>query len=559
MSLDRTANWRLAIAEPDDLFRIGLQRYLQQHTQWVIGLETSDVLGLADALDAAQGRGEVPDVVILGLPGTVGTAADGRVLLRSLKQRWPYLPILLLAAAGDPVVADAWWLGIEGCCARSSQETELLAAIDAVASGETYWAAGMSGPDRRASFSAGGALVRRSRNFPVWMQIDRAMQAIDQKLRSPQTNRIERWVLAGRQRELRASRWITQRLLPGVPSQPVIQPQAAQVPLPPNPSGPMEPMNRSGLPLATLFDRLAAKLRYPLDNGTELPLELDILRSEKQRELIYIVLRQFEAIVDELRFSRVPLERLTAQAPPALVDLWLAVLPEFFGKYYQVAVRGVETPVVETIAAQQARVETEILGRIPLVPELLGYLLFQQPLVVDNQPFPASSPVAIAQGLAILENLVIQVANAAIAPLLNQFADVEAIKQAFYDRQRLSTREIERFRNDLSWRYRRDRYVTEPLAMFESQYALFVLTEVGIAQQMIYAPRRQELESLTGIPFAVTLLWELRDAVTPRLRTATAFVGSGLVYVLTEVIGRGLGLVGRGILKGIGNAFQERP
>jgi hypothetical protein len=136
---------------------------------------------------------------------------------------------------------------------------------------------------------------------------------------------------------------------------------------------------------------------------------------------------------------------------------------------------------------------------------------------------------------------------------------VEAIKQGFYDRQRLSTREIERFRNDLSWRYRRDRYVTEPLAMFESQYALFVLTELGIDQQLIYAPRRQELESLTGIPFAVTLLWEVRDAVAPRLRTATAFVGSGLVYVLTEVIGRGLGLVGRGILKGIGNAFQERP
>jgi Protein of unknown function (DUF3685) len=222
-------------------------------------------------------------------------------------------------------------------------------------------------------------------------------------------------------------------------------------------------------------------------------------------------------------------------------------------------VRGVETAVVETLAAQQTRVEIDILSRIPLVPELLGYLLFQQPLAVDNQPYPASSPVAIAQASAILENLVIQVANAAIAPLLNQFADVEAIKQAFYDRQRLSTREIERFRNDLSWRYRRDRYVTEPLAMFESQYALFCLTAQGIAQQLIYAPRRPELESLTGIPFAVTLLWELRDAVAPRLRTATAFVGSGLVYVLTEVIGRGLGLVGRGILKGIGNAFQERP
>jgi DNA-binding NarL/FixJ family response regulator len=552
MSVDRTANWCLAIAELDDRFRIGLQRYLRQYTQWSIGLETSDLLGLADLLGEAQGRGELPDLVILGLPGTAAMAADLRLLLRSLKQRFPYLPILLLAAPGDPVVADAWWLGIEGAGDRGLGETELLAAIAQVASGETYWPAGMQAvvdPSRQAP--SGGGLTR-SRRSPVWMQIDVALNAIDQKLRSPQTNPIERWVLAGRQRELRASRWITRRLLPGVPAQPVLPP--------PPPIAQIQTANRvGGLPLANLFDRLAAKLRYPLDNCTELPLEIDILRSEKQRELIYIVLRQFEAIVDELRFSRVPFDRLAAQSSVVLGDLWLAGLPEFFGKYYQVTVRGVETPVVATLAAQQARIETEILGRIPLVPELLGYLLFQQPLVVDNQPFPASSPVAIAQAVAILENLVIQVANATIAPLLNQFADVEAIKQGFYDRQRLSTREIERFRNDLSWRYRRDRYVTEPLAMFESQYALFVLTELGIDQQTIYAPRRQELESLTGIPFAVTLLWEMRDAVAPRLRTATAFVGSGLVYVLTEVIGRGLGLVGRGILKGIGNAFQERP
>jgi hypothetical protein len=34
-------------------------------------------------------------------------------------------------------------------------------------------------------------------------------------------------------------------------------------------------------------------------------------------------------------------------------------------------------------------------------------------------------------------------------------------------------------------------------------------------------------------------------------------VGSGLVYVLTEVVGRGIGLVGRGILQGIGSAWQD--
>jgi hypothetical protein len=30
-----------------------------------------------------------------------------------------------------------------------------------------------------------------------------------------------------------------------------------------------------------------------------------------------------------------------------------------------------------------------------------------------------------------------------------------------------------------------------------------------------------------------------------------------VVYVLTEIIGRGIGLIGRGVIKGIGNIWQE--
>ncbi|MEZ2322328.1 MAG: DUF3685 domain-containing protein, partial [Microcoleus sp.] len=33
--------------------------------------------------------------------------------------------------------------------------------------------------------------------------------------------------------------------------------------------------------------------------------------------------------------------------------------------------------------------------------------------------------------------------------------------------------------------------------------------------------------------------------------------GVGVVYVLTEVVGRGIGLVGRGVIQGIGNSLQD--
>lgn len=157
----------------------------------------------------------------------------------------------------------------------------------------------------------------------------------------------------------------------------------------------------------------------------------------------------------------------------------------------------------------------------------------------------------------ILQNLLIQLANGVVQPLLNRFADVEEVKQSFYDRRLISTREIERFRNNLSWKYRLENYTGEPEKIFESRYELFVLVSRGIAKISVYAPRSQELKKLSGIPLLVTLVLELRDAIAPRLRAAIAFIGNGFVYVLTQVIGRAIGLIGRGILQGLGGALQE--
>jgi hypothetical protein len=95
--------------------------------------------------------------------------------------------------------------------------------------------------------------------------------------------------------------------------------------------------------------------------------------------------------------------------------------------------------------------------------------------------------------------------------------------------------------------------VNEPQAIFESRYELFVFAPRGIATISIYAPRGQELAQLSGIPLVITLAIEFRDAIAPRLQSLLSFLGSGVVFVLTQVIGRGIGLIGRGILQGIGS------
>ena len=327
------------------------------------------------------------------------------------------------------------------------------------------------------------------------------------------------------------------------------------------------PMNgqlqgRPGDVQAVVFEGVFAKLQRPLKNMSEQPLEIDILRPDKKLELLYLVLRQLEALLADLRASQVQSGglqpgQLSMRTSRVLHDLWDAVNTEFFGKYYTVRVDNVEEEVVTLLQREKPAVQAQILDHIPLVSELFGHWLFQEPMMIESEAYMATTPQAIAYSERLLENLMIQMANAVVQPLLNRLADTEPIKKSLYTSRLMSSREIERFRNDLSWRYRWDRLINEPKAIFESRYNLFVITPGGINTTSLYAPRRAELDRLQGIPLVVTLAMETRDAIAPRLRTVLSFFGSGVVYVLTDVLGRGIGLVGRGIFQGMGSAWQD--
>jgi len=246
--------------------------------------------------------------------------------------------------------------------------------------------------------------------------------------------------------------------------------------------------------------------------------------------------------------------------------------PQLEGDFQQLS-------IAETVLAGYEQIRDTLLERIPFIPELLAYFLCEMPLVVDNITYAAGSAEALLRAQMLLENLIIQVANAAIQPLLDRLGDVEFIKREFYHDQLLSTRDIERFRNNLSWKYRWDKYVSDPTAIYESRYQIYVLdressatlnadeveainfTEAGkvqIKKCSIYAPRRQDFQRLNSLQQTITLVLETRDAITPRLRAIVSVLGTGLVYVLTQVIGRGLGLIGRGVLEGLGQANSTR-
>ncbi|MBD2325303.1 DUF3685 domain-containing protein [Alkalinema sp. FACHB-956] len=602
------------VVEADSAMRRELSFYLQQHPwQIVAEVTTTDLawerfMTLRDTPQAIQW-------VVLGVPLTGRGYGDrsGLALCQALKAINPTIKIILLADLRDPALFEARQLGVEGCFARDTPIESLISGFTQILQGETVWSADLPLPTDQRGFILPGNQPRSQlpgtsgqsfgqssgQSIPLAgiQQIDTLLLQLERQLRTRALSWVDRLVLQGRCRELRAARWILAQLasqsspspkLPAStrpteslspPSLPSMSPSSSQwrasQPSWPSADSPFtsSPFTKSGLvsqPLAMppkkvqdlLFERLASKLRWELKNVSSIPLEMDILRLDRKQELLYVVLRKVETLLAELTLAQVDPPQLTAKQAELLTDLWEASTIDFLGKYYTLRDSIQTIEVVPAVLHSYPIVQRDILSKIPLVPDLFAYLLFQTPLIQEfTLTSPGAAPVSSEQldrAAAILENLVIQIANAVIQPILNQFADWEPIKQNFYDRRHMTSREIERFRNDLSWRYRRDRWFDTPTHIFESQYRLWTLSDRGIRRIAIYSPRRQELETLSGIPLAVTIALEARDALSPRLRAAFSILGAGVVYLLTEVVGRGLGLIGRGIAKGIGDAWQDR-
>ncbi|MFB2983298.1 DUF3685 domain-containing protein [Microseira sp. BLCC-F43] len=571
---------QILLIDDDPIFRLGLRVFVEQFGDLQVVAEADRLTTVWQILTSGQ---PPVDLVVLNLDlgRSDSNLASGLEICQQLKTQYPNLPILLLSTLRDKdSLAAARQAGVEGYCPKGTAVSELVNIIRQVAAGERYWqetpttrqTSQIASPPRLLPPNSTLSLLRQRLHQSGLRQIDAALAQVTAELQNVARSTLDQAILAGRRRELLASRWLVEWLLaPRVTTPLMLEGEQRSTGV--SPVGAEEQgtpaaeelyasaMSGAELSASTwqsvLFDNTFAKIQYGVQNLTDIPLEIEIFRSDKKQELLCLILRKLSEILGELRFSQVQSEQLSQKRTAILQDLWRSATTDFFGKYYTLQIGYQELEVVNVLLQDALIVQTAILDKIPLVAEWFDYLLFQTPLTIDNALYSPGSPEALARGEILMHNLVIQVANAVVQPLLNRFADVETIKQNFYDSRLISTREIERFRNNLSWRYRLRKYVYEPAEIFESRYVLFIFAGRGIRKISIYAPRSQELENLSGVQQTVTLLLETRDAISPRIRSVVAFVGKGVVYVLTQVIGRGIGLVGRGVIQGIGNSLQD--
>lgn len=548
----------LLLADP--LPREGLKRWLSQEPP---------LYRLAESVEELQGA---PRLILWSLT----SLPPANVLLeelRLLQERWHPAPVLLLCSGALPYPRDVVLdLPLQG----------LLESPDAATLGEAV-----------RTLLAGGRVVELLGEGDAWtwseskpmglgqwllvsglQQIDAELRLISRLLDAP-PNWLMLLVLEGRQRELLMARtlllWLwgplTMAWATGSSDQPPAEDGLAPVAAramaalsPASPAGGLAPVltltlrqrNADGIWQA-LRQRLEQAATAGPDNLSGQLLAFDGLLAERRRDLLLALLEQLDSLRRNLR--------LEDQSTDDLRQRWTALQPllrqqalrQMAGPYVQLPREGTLQPVADTLLTQ-----SDLSIEDPELPDpqsMLAALLQARPLVVDGRLRAADEPQAVLYLEMLLANWLVRSAELISGQVLALSADWPELRRYLLRDTLLPTRNLERLRNQLNAQQRWLNWVERPIQLYESRRSLFCLQPAGIGRFDLTEPRDGELKRLPLPQQLVTLALEVRDALAPQVQRLVRSLGDLVVVLLTRVVGRAIGLVGRGIAQGMGRSF----
>jgi len=515
------------------------------HPEWTVVLQ-------AQALDGA------PSLLIWSIDTVLSLSAIEREV-QAQSERWPSTPILLLLPDGLASSEEAL---LNLPAAGLLQDSNLGELTDSVNT--------LLGGGRVVRLTPGPSSTRPALNGSVmglgqWLlvsglqQISCDLQTIEALLAPPPSNPMLRFVLEGRRRELRSAHalllWIWGPLQLGLADSVPLRPTPDQFSLgeargPGGTATAITLKQRNGLAVwDAIEERLTSSVQSGLSNATGKLLALDGLHPARRRDLLLALLHQLSQVLIRLR---------DVQADPAYAQAWSQVqsevrrqaLASMAGTYVQIPREGVLRPVAEALLdhADLSSMDADL----PDPDAMLSPLLAGQPVLVKGQLLPPDDPRALLQLEVLVSNWLVRTAELIGSDVLDLCGEWPELRRYLLNEPLISTRELERLRNQLNTQLRWDDWVQRPIELYESKRTLFQLKAGEIVPIERLEPRDQELSDLGWWQRQVALLLETRDALAPQLQALVRRLGDLMVVILTQVIGRGLGLIGRGIAQGMG-------
>ena len=555
----------LVLAEP--LLREGLVRLLGE-----AAAPDGDPVGSPGPYRLACGAGDLdgrPDLVIWS-PGQALPAPTLARELSLLMERWHPQPVMLLIG-GDNAYGGDFLLGLPaaGLLQQPEAETVRQAVATLLAGGRVIDLQPNQGRASEAPPLGLGQGLLLTGLQQIQLEQARCRQWLD--LADPHS--LSELLLLGRLRELAAARalllWLWGPLSLAWGSAASGASEAGGLELAgPGAWGSSGFGNGSEGPSTTaitLRDRTASgvwlAIRQRLDQAAEVGLRnnsghllaFEGLAPHHRRDLLLALLSHLDLLLTRLRHERLRGEELAERWQQLQPELRRLAITAMAGPYVQLPQEGSLLPVAITLA-KEGDFELDD-PELPSPLPMLQALVQAQPLLVNGQLLAPDEPPALLQLEALISNWLIRTAELISAELLASCSTWPELRRYLLGDDLLATRNLERLRNQLNAQQRWSGWFERPIQLYESRRLLYRLQGGAITPFVLTEPRDQELRRLGWLQQLVTLALESRDAIAPQLHGLIRRTGDLVGLLLTQVIGRAIGLVGRGILQGMGRSL----
>lgn len=303
----------------------------------------------------------------------------------------------------------------------------------------------------------------------------------------------------------------------------------------------------------TIHQRLNNSVIGGIKNQTGNLLAIDALNSSSQKDLLLSLLNQLSQILLGLNKKDIENTNINEVWLSLQIELKKQALQQMTGSYVQLPLKGklenVSTKLLETANLLQDDEE------MPSSQQILDPLIHDKPILVEGKLLASDDPRALLQLEVLISNWLVRSAEIIAGEILDACSEWPELRRYLLKHELISTRELERLRNQLNSQTRWQNLIQRPIHLYESKRLLYSLRNKKIEKLLLTELRDEELRKLGWFQQQVALILEARDALAPQVQSLTKKLGDLMVILLTQVIGRAIGLIGRGIAQGMGRSF----
>jgi len=389
-------------------------------------------------------------------------------------------------------------------------------------------------------------------------QINAEVNALNHRLEIFPQGGMKRLVIAGRLRELNMARELLHTIWgsanPIHQFKPKPKQERLQIYLPKR--GGNDILNQLQIELAKEFGSCSI-----FETGYLLALEA--LLPERRLNLFESLLHEFKQLLEKLSTQNcLALTTIPSGDQPA-TDPWVQqqsllrqrALMKLVGAYTQLPREGSLLPLAETLIGS-ANLDGEEPELCSLYPILIA-LIEGKPLLIDGKLMAADQPFALLHLQTLVSNWLLRNGERIAKEVLEACSNWPELRRTMLPLELLPTRELDRLRNKINSLERWQNLFVRPVSIYESKRVFYSLRSGKFVSQVLIEPRDNELKTLLWWQQAITILLETRDALAPQLEILINRFGSLMVLLLTRVLGRAIGLIGRGIMQGLGKGMQN--